>query len=762
MATSVTVTGSGSVGDVSSWSFTEGVASPVPSEPVPNLGTANVTAVANDESKFSINNDIIIDSDEIGSINGTVSNVGIQGPAATLSMTTELKRFNADFTIPPVTGGTMAAATDLLMQLSGSKFCTLDYDSGRYWSLRGHSAGFDVRGELVQYADNTSYFASEYFIPGPGTFEPYVAGAINMDGGLFAQGGFTLDARGYHAQQVYGNGIEMGVGKHPTIALKFRPDVSAKITIAGGPDDSNISTGFKLDCGWNQSTNVLEITGYAQVGGIDTNISESTSAATISGVGEMQMVLYPRFVASGGLDISLYLVNTSDYATSVSLVRNIGTAVPDYFTPWLSMGRIRAVYQADEGSDISSVLIGADYEVSDYGYTASSAAQSNELNDSIIVGSRINGWEYLNQVATARGCEIALDGATVVVRGRGELADVEIPTDQVGDLQISSIAAGLSVDVNYTGAEKFTTNGYPPSDPMPSFGSSIYPMNCVNLYDSFNDGRSWSVNAGEVTTVQIPLTEANAAFVANPKPSIYWNDPDEFLAQKGVTEFGTYVVSGSDNLPIPPEEWLEFGGNVTVRLTDDPGIVEMTMTAPLEIPGVDGPFTFSVSDGATNYPSLTIAGRGIAVDADILNMPTGASGTTVAVATTINNVAIDKVSIARDVGNWAAARAAGTWQSVSISVPTVNLQAWSSDGPGGPYTNLGAFGYSAGSVFRLGDARLRVDSVTIGKVSSTINATYYTTLGDFDGVWSGGDVAEFDALWSGFDFADAKVSPLRR
>lgn len=767
MSTEVTMTGSGTIGPVSSWSFTEGASPAVPSSPTPNVGTLSLTAAATDESKFVVNNAITVESDDIGSVEGDVSSVSVGYTAATLNVTSALQRFNADFTILPVTGGTLRQATDLLMQLSGSQYCNLAYQSGRYWSLQGHSQGFDFRGDPVEYVDNTKYTASEYYNNGTGQMEPYVAGEILMDGGLFAAGffGFPFTRNRYYASTpVLGNGIDLSVGLHPIVAFKFDPSVSASITIAGGPDDSNTSTGFYLVCSYSQPDDRLEINGYARVGGISTVISVVGSATGFSTIHDMQMVLYPRFTAFGTLTVDLHVVSTNNYSTVNSITTTISTTATDYFTPWEATGRVRAVYQCDESSDITSVLTGADYEVSDFGYTSTGTVNSGGAG-SMIDGARMNGWEYLNQVATARGCEIAVSGTTIVLRGRGELGEVQVPAESAESVDISSQTVGLSVDMQYTGATKLSTIGSGPTNPMPPiqaslWGADIFPMRCANLYDALPNDQKWTVDEGKTVTVRVELDTATAVFVANPRPSIFWDDPDEFLAQKGVSEFGTYVVSGSDNLPIPGEEWLDFGGSVTARATDDPSIVELTLVGPAEIPGVPGPFSFSVSDGATDYPALTISGRGIAVDPKVLNILTGAARTTVAVASTVNNIAVATVEQAYDVGSWAAALASGSWQTVRLTVPTANLIAWDYIPPT-TLTRLGAFGYSAGSLFRIGDAILRVDSVTIGKVSSTIDASFYTTFGDVDAVWAGETVGDFDTSWNTYDFGDIKIAPLR-
>jgi hypothetical protein len=760
MSTEVTMTGSGTVGPVSSWSFTEGSSPAVPNAPTPNVGTLTLTAAATEDSKFVINNAITVESDDIGSVEGVASSVSVGYTAATLNVTSALQRFNADFTIFPVTGGTLRQATDLLMQLSGSQYCNLTYQSGRYWSLQGHSQGFDFQGNPVVYADNTQYNASEYYSTVTAQMEPYVAGDIQMDGGLFAAGGFSFTRNRYYATApVLGNGINLSPGQNPIIALKFDPAISSTIVVAGGPDDSNLSTGFYLACGYSQPNDRLEINGYARIGGINTSVNVNGSTTGFSAIDDMQMVVYPRFTDANTLEIDLYVVSTDDYSTVESLSTTVSTVLPDYFTPWSATGRVRAVYQCDEGSDITSTLTDADYEVSDFGYTSTSASSTNGAG-SVIDGARMNGWEYLNQVATARSCEIAVSGSTIVLRGRGELGEVEVPIEAAESIEVSSQSPGLSVDVRYTGASLFGTTGSAPSNPMPPISADIYPMQCVNLYDALQNDQKWTVNAGQSVTVRVEVDSASAVFVGNPRPSIYWDDPDQFLAQKGVTEFGTYVVSGSDNLPIPGEEWLAFGGSVTARPTDDPGIVELTFVGPAEVPGVPDPFSFSVSDGATDYPALTIPGRGVSVSPQTLNILTGAAGTTVAVASTVDNIAVATAEQAHDVGSWAAALASGSWQTVRLTVPTVNLIAWDYTPPT-TLSRLGAFGYSAGSLFRIGDAILRVDSATIGKTSSTIEASFYTTFADLDAVWAGETIGDFDTTWATYDFGDIKIAPLR-
>lgn len=756
--TTVTLTGSGNVGEVSSWTVTEAVAPAVAGDPTPSVGSVSVTAAKTDDSKYATNNALTLDVPDAGSIEATVSDVSLTAASATLAGTTVLQRFNADFPIQPAQGGTMRAAVDQLMQLSGSQYCTLTYPTGRYWSLQGHSAGFDVNNDLVEYSDQSGYTIA--FNSGLST--TYVKPALVIDGGLVADTfAWNGSRRQYYATNIDGNGMDFGVGTNQHLMFKLDPSVSAQVILAGGPDDSNTSTGFYLVCEYSQPSDRLQITGYARVGGLNTAINVTGTATGFSITDEMQLVIYPRFTTGLNLAITMSLVSTTNYAVVNTLSTNISTVQPQYFTPWIATGRIRGVYQANLTANTVSTLIGANYEVTDRGYTSTSSdvgPGANGLN-SPIGGRVMNGWDYLNQVATARRCEVSASGGDVVLRSRGSLAPIDLPTGDISGLQISSTASGLSVDVTvYENA--VVAGGAGPTNPMPNVLSSIIPLSSGILYDAEDAETTWTVEANERKTIRVSLGEASAQFVLNPYPSLEWNDPSGWLTAKGVTEFGTYVVSGSDNLPINPQQWLDYGGSVSAKVSDDPRFVELTFVGPSPIPGVNSPYSFSISDGSTNYPSLTIAGRGIISSTSTLNILTGASNTTNAIAATVDNIAVGSIEQAHDVGGWAAAKAAGSWQTISFSIPTVNLISWNYTPPSTLVSN-GAFGFSAGSLFRLEDAILRVDSVNIGRVNSTVNATYYTTVGDFDPAWAGQDYADFDALWSGFDFSDAKISPLR-
>lgn len=754
----VTLTGSGTVGDVASWSATEGSSPAVPGQSSAPVGSLTVTAAKTDESKFAVNNQMTFASSSAGETTATVNAVALTAASATLTGTSTLQRFNADFPIQPCQGGTMLAATDMLMQFSGSQYCTLTNPSGRYWSLQGHSAGFDVNNDVVQYSD-TSTFVAEY---NAGFAVWYVRPDLRIDGGLTASTFSWNGTRGqYYATSVRGNGVDLSVGSFPHVMFTFDPTVSARVVFAGGPDDSNISTGFYLTCEYNQPNDRLQISGYARVGGINTSISVNGSATGFSTINEMVLAICPRFTSSSELEIDMAVVSTTNLASVSTLSTTISTVEPDYFTPWSATGRVRGVYQASLASEGVSALVGATYQVSDRGYYAEPSdggPATNRINEPF-GGRTMNGWEYLNQVATARGCEISLSGSTVILRSRGSLAPLELPVEEVSGLQISSIAAGLSVDVVYRESEVIPF-GVGPTDPMPPVTSGIVPTSAGIIYDAFDSNTTWTVEPGQVVKVRVALDSAVASFAVNPYPSKYWDDPASWLAAKGVSEFGTYIVSGSDNLPIPFQEWLDYGGAVTAAVSDDPRFLDVTFVGPQEIPGVATPYSFVVSDGSTNYPAFTVAGRGVSSIESTLNILTGASNTTVAVANTVDNIAISNIEQAHDVGSWAASFAAGTWQTISFSIPTLNLVSWDYTPPS-TLVNKGAFGYSSGSLFRLGDAILRVDSVTLGEVSSTVSASYYTTVGDFDGVWSGSTVGDFDALWASYDVSDVKVSPLK-
>lgn len=228
-------------------------------------------------------------------------------------------------------------------------------------------------------------------------------------------------------------------------------------------------------------------------------------------------------------------------------------------------------------------------------------------------------------------------------------------------------------------------------------------------------------------------------------------EPKEVSSMIPPSTASGYSVSGSDNLPLDPVEWLDYGGSLKVETTDIYGQIKMTLTGPTEeIPGVPGPYSFSASDGETSYPLIRIPYIGTRFAEPITTTTaTGAapSPTTQIEPVTFTNVCATSWGKVWSLLSRGAKNFAGPRTTVTFTIPTIHA--------------LG-FGLVEGSLFRVRNSTYRVMNVTFNIGSTSITALPYNTFGTFENSWTGKTYAEFASLWDDDDYTyeDFSVSPL--
>jgi hypothetical protein len=219
---------------------------------------------------------------------------------------------------------------------------------------------------------------------------------------------------------------------------------------------------------------------------------------------------------------------------------------------------------------------------------------------------------------------------------------------------------------------------------------------------------------------------------------------------------GEYVIVGSDDLPIEPEQWQAEGGSVTVALTENPTEIEITITAPAapELKHADdanfglAPYKIGVEvAGDAEYPALYVTGTGVFYDRKTTVFPTGASNEYVAdlTATAIDNIFITnkKDQLTRGV---AAAQ--------EICGPRLMLSQATVAGA--------AFGDTVGARISDWDSKFRITSVGFNESSVSIDAKSYVTFADFNATWTGSTFANFSSINSGLSFNEFSLIPLSK
>lgn len=336
-----------------------------------------------------------------------------------------------------------------------------------------------------------------------------------------------------------------------------------------------------------------------------------------------------------------------------------------------------------------------------------------------IPGWNTTGWDVLKQIATAYGIEFTWVNDGIVCR---DLGTVELSLDNVEagsvSLSLNSQGSGRSVDFkNYN-----TTSGFN-----------------ITLWDAFVAGNTLQVNANETTTVTIQ-TDSYPTTVAQP-----------IVSDATALPAGQYRVSGSDNLPVVAAQWTAFGGSVTVAINPDtPGALDITIKGPSPIPGVTGPYSLAVSDGATSYPQFSVIGSGVVTDPETVNILSGADHAKVTqeVAFSVDNICHANRTLIYDRCTWALTIASGPTLSLDATVPT---------------RDIAGFGLTAGSLVSFKESQYRVVTADIGNEWTQITASRHITVGEFDAFMAaaGVQVGEFDTFWDGNECEDLKIKTLR-
>ena len=219
---------------------------------------------------------------------------------------------------------------------------------------------------------------------------------------------------------------------------------------------------------------------------------------------------------------------------------------------------------------------------------------------------------------------------------------------------------------------------------------------------------------------------------------------------------GQYVIVGTDDLPIQPSQWIDQGGSLTVRITENPNEIEITVVAPPEtaLLKADGsglgyaPYRIGkeTSGGGVDYDAIYIVGSGISYEKTKTTFYTGAnpSVTSKSEAFEVDNMFITDDFTLANAGLSAAQASCG---------PLVTLNGSSASG----FT----FGSSIGSSFNFNSTRFRIDSVGFSQTGVSWNSQDCARFSDFNTTNTGKTFAQFDSkMTSSATFTDFSVIPL--
>lgn len=391
----------------------------------------------------------------------------------------------------------------------------------------------------------------------------------------------------------------------------------------------------------------------------------------------------------------------------------------------------------------------------------------------VALGYSGNVWDLMKKLCTARQIEISLVSSNIVFRNlRQRVAQPHRDSGRTWTVDESRMAR--SVEVNYYEKErKVDALVYPPGGWTPETPVLV-------------------VNAGETVETNVPL---NVSLESIDQP-ICVSSVSAFYEDSSV-----YTVTGNDGLPIPPAQWADEGGSVSVAINEDTRSITITVIAPSD--ARLSPFKIAMPSGVNeSYSSLRIVGTGVHFEQGKVTLHTSVDPSRVSeeVGTVVDNEYISSTDEAYHAGMWTVRGFSGTRSTLtrqssginrlgdsgSYAYPTVN--DFNSLYGGGSINDFNtlyagqtvadvntflrsltendfenqAFGNVAGARVYEDDAYFRIRTASLDPTGVSFSAESDTIVDDWNAVWAGLTVNDYNASWAGYTVAEAAIAPLRK
>ena len=265
-----------------------------------------------------------------------------------------------------------------------------------------------------------------------------------------------------------------------------------------------------------------------------------------------------------------------------------------------------------------------------------------------------NLWVNLKELATGVGYDLNLINNRVTfrpIRTFEAIRNREI--DAVASADGTSLAQKQQVTWYNTESSVFSSLVYPPGGWNPEV-------------------RVLSVNAGETveTTVE---TDSSIFSLIQPVAQTF--------VSKEYTSGSVYTVVGDDGLPIVPAQWADYGGRLSVSISEDFRSIIVKMTGATGLVQANGnpirTFRIGISSGTSaddTYSTLRITGNHIKLNPSTITIPTGvtAARTSEEFAPAIDSVFLTNINDAYSAGTRGARRHAGRTLTYRASVSALN------------------------------------------------------------------------------------------
>jgi hypothetical protein len=386
-------------------------------------------------------------------------------------------------------------------------------------------------------------------------------------------------------------------------------------------------------------------------------------------------------------------------------------------------------------------------------------------------GWNANVWDELKKMATARQFEISLVSDNIVVRKPRAVTAVRHRDSQVS-FSLDDTDLAQSVEVYWY--EKTWRNGYI-AYPEGGWDDEVQVIN---------------VDAGETIEMNIPL---KSSLISLEQPvAVSRVDRDHVNSS-------VYAVSGNDGKIIPPAQWLDGGGSLTVSIGEDLRSIDLKIVGSSE--ELYAPFKIAMPSGPSDfYSSLRIVGTGVFVEENLLTYLTGLDNDTAPneIGATIKNENIGSYEDAFRMAMIAGGRFSGGQQAISVTTNGINRAGETgsyryptldeADAEYGARTLAGvdalwptqtldqvsdwwiakvrtdfanqAFGNIAGARVFDDGAVYRIRSATTSPSSISHRAERDVLLTDADQAWATQTLAAMDVAWAGLTLDQVDVRPL--
>lgn len=398
MGVKVSMTGSGEIGEITpEWSVQEYATPLTIGEYAGGTGQVSISAKSKPESAFIINNEITTSCNNFANnsiVSGIIKNVSIAGLSASFSHGNVLTKFDAEYSIPPLGAGGVEPAINLLTQLSGSGV-GLKLDSGYYYSLAGHSVGFDANGRKAVQEEWSGKYSDNFVLKN----------YTNQSGIIFADSWVSQDGHIW-AQNIVGDSFSEDYSK-PSSRVYFKAKLNGDRIIWG----ANIGSIYDLDNEGAQSIGVeidyasatFSASAVVIIGGAEDYFYNSESLAGIDLDEEIAVFIeYLKPTSEqGNHTLAVSIVNTSNYANVVSSAVSYNS-FRNFNNSWTIRAVTNQVFLDPEDVVIpSESLIRAIYRADDAGLPSGSPVTVDTnyvLNSSF--ETNLSNWETFGNNVT--------------------------------------------------------------------------------------------------------------------------------------------------------------------------------------------------------------------------------------------------------------------------------------------------------------------------------------------------------------------------